>query len=203
MSKVKVYIYTNKINNKKYCGITKNSLEKRRRYGYTGRFANALKKYGLESFSVDIVAEFDTKEEAGKLEREIIEKYNLTNDKYGYNIAKGGDGGNTTKNLSPEKYNQWKLNMSKARLGSKNGNYGKGLFGDKNGRAKGVRVTFPNGDVKTYKTQKECRKDLNIGLDMFINTLRSNKPLELKEAVKDKKIIKRYENLIGIKIENI
>lgn len=203
MSKTKVYIYTNKINNKKYCGITKNSLEKRMQCGYTGRFTNALNKYGLKSFTVEVIAEFNTKEEAGELEKQIIKEYNLNDDKYGYNIAKGGDGGNTTKNLSSEKYAQWKNNMSKARQGNKNGNYGKGLFGDKNGRAKGVRVVYPNGDIKTYKTQKECRKDLNIGLDMFINTLKSNKPLELKDAVKDKHIINRYKSLIGIKIENI
>lgn len=53
-STYKVYCYTNKVNNKKYIGITKRSLEERsnRTYGYQGstKFYNAIKKIWVELF---------------------------------------------------------------------------------------------------------------------------------------------------------
>lgn len=200
---VKVYMYTNIINNKKYVGITNRTLKERLKVGYSGRFKNAINKYGIENFKTEIVAEFETREEAENLEIELIRDLNLTNDKFGYNIALGGDGGNTRIGMTKEELEEYSKKLSQSRTGEKNPNYGKGLHGAKNGRAKGVQVKFPNGEVVIFQTQKECRQKLNIGLDMFVNTLRSGEPLKLPDAVKDKRVIERYENLQGIIIKNI
>lgn len=94
------YIYTVYMHispsNKRYIGITKQKPERRWDSGHGYRtsphFWRAIKKYGWNNFKHIILFEHLTKEEAIKKEIELIEKYNLTDGKYGYNITKGGDG---------------------------------------------------------------------------------------------------------------
>ena len=89
-----VYIHTNKINGKKYVGVTCQEPNKRwlNGKGYSGshKFYNAIKKYGWDGFYHDIIHSNLTQEQAGFLERELIEKYNTTDSEYGYNIQNGG-----------------------------------------------------------------------------------------------------------------
>lgn len=63
-------------------------------YNYKGckRFMNAIKKYGWDNFEHRIISSNLTKEEADFQEMFYISAYNLTDDKYGYNITKGGAG---------------------------------------------------------------------------------------------------------------
>ena len=91
-----VYCHINKINGKRYIGITKNSLKRRCRYngdGYkkSSRFYNAIKKYGWENFEHIILEKDLTRKEAGEREKYYIQLYNTMDDKYGYNITSGGD----------------------------------------------------------------------------------------------------------------
>lgn len=90
-----VYCHTNKINNKRYVGITKNKPEKRycngRGYTHNSYFHNAICKYGWEEFTHEILFSNLTLQEAEEKEREIIAKWNLTDRKYGYNIESGGN----------------------------------------------------------------------------------------------------------------
>lgn len=90
-----VYIHTNKINGKKYIGIT--SRKPNVRWGKDGKgykegkFRYAIQKYGWNNFEHEIVASNLTKEEADNMEVELIEKFNTRDDKYGYNMAVGGN----------------------------------------------------------------------------------------------------------------
>lgn len=92
----KVYIHETP-NGKKYIGIT--SLKPETRWGgngykYTGQvFKYAINKYGWENIKHTIVADNLSKEEACKLEKELIKKYNTTDINYGYNMSIGGDCG--------------------------------------------------------------------------------------------------------------
>lgn len=98
-----VYIHTNKINNKKYCGYTNNPQERWRNGGIsykppknkegTRPFWNAIVKYGWDNFESEIILETEKKQLALDCEIETIEKLNLRDRRYGYNVAKGGDGG--------------------------------------------------------------------------------------------------------------
>lgn len=91
-----VYMHKNKINGKVYIGITKQKPE--RRYGNNGinykkslRFYNAIKKHKWENFEHIILFSNLTKENAEQREIELIAYYKSNNDKYGYNIANGGN----------------------------------------------------------------------------------------------------------------
>lgn len=93
----RVYLHTNLINNKKYCGITC-MFPLSKRWGHNGskykrnrHFWGAIQKYGWENFSHEILFEGLTKEEAEEKEKEIILKLNLTNQDYGYNMTPGGE----------------------------------------------------------------------------------------------------------------
>lgn len=90
-----VYCHINKINNKKYVGITSREVKKRwlNGKGYQGNhhFNNAIKKYGWDNFEHQIIAENLTKNEAEKMEIELIKEWNLQDPKVGYNLADGGN----------------------------------------------------------------------------------------------------------------
>ena len=90
-----VYCHTNKINGKKYIGITCKEPHKRwsNGNGYKGqKFYNAITKYGWDSFEHEVLFNELTLEEANKKEIELIKKYNTTNKNNGYNRSNGGDG---------------------------------------------------------------------------------------------------------------
>lgn len=75
-----------------YIGMTCRTVEERWESGYQGNphFYRAIKKYGKDAFSHEVLAENLTKEEAERLERFYISEHNSTNRKIGYNIENGG-----------------------------------------------------------------------------------------------------------------
>ena len=89
-----LYMHTNKINNKKYIGIT--SQDPKMRWhsgnGYSNNdiFYADIQQYGWDNFEHKIIADHLTIQEIGKLEDEYIEKYQTRNPEFGYNKAKGG-----------------------------------------------------------------------------------------------------------------
>lgn len=91
-----VYCHTNKIDGKKYVGITGQKPEKRwgngRNYSHNAYFDNAIKKYGWEEFSHEILFTGLSKKEAEDKEIELIAKWGLTNRDKGYNLSNGGEG---------------------------------------------------------------------------------------------------------------
>ncbi len=92
-----IYKVTNKINGRIYIGKT-NNFEKRKiehtKYDIDNHlyFHKALKKYGEENFTWEIIDSADTLEEINALEKHYIETFN-TYKPNGYNMTKGGDGG--------------------------------------------------------------------------------------------------------------
>lgn len=90
-----VYMHTNKINGKRYIGITSQTNVKERwhsGYGYKQqrRFYSAIKHYGWDGFTHEVLIEGLTKEEAEAKEVELIAKFNATSPEYGYNMENGG-----------------------------------------------------------------------------------------------------------------
>ena len=110
MNNYSVYIHTNNQNNKKYIGLTKQTPKKRWKhdgFGYKTqpKFWNAIVMYGWNNFTHEIVATNLTAEEAGKLEKELIKKYDSINN--GYNVSPGG----STTNHSPETLEKMRRSM--------------------------------------------------------------------------------------------
>ena len=94
-----LYRIVNKVNGKQYVGITNNV--KRRWREHKGdlknnkhgnvKLQNAWNKYGGENFVFEKINNFNSLEEMNKAEIEYIAKNNLLNDKFGYNLQKGGN----------------------------------------------------------------------------------------------------------------
>lgn len=93
----KVYMHINKIDNKKYIGITKQPINNRFRYDGTGyihspKFYNAIKNYGWNNFEHIILEENLTRFEASQKEQYYIKLYATREREKGYNMTNGGEG---------------------------------------------------------------------------------------------------------------
>jgi group I intron endonuclease len=100
-----VYIHINKVNNKAYVGQTIYGYDLYKRWKHDGKgylkkdkngkytqpiFANAIKKYGWDSFEHIVWAEHLTEDEANHIEMLLIALFDTTNSNYGYNLRSGG-----------------------------------------------------------------------------------------------------------------
>ena len=95
MSKFIVYMHEHRESHKKYIGITCRKPEYRWNNGkgyYNNQyFTRAINKYGWDSFNHYILYTGLTKEDACRMEKELIAKYQTTKMEFGYNISSGGD----------------------------------------------------------------------------------------------------------------
>lgn len=89
--KMVVYCITNKINNKKYVGITINKIRQRIN-GHKSRFKRggnyfycAIRRYGIENFYVRIIEQCDNKKDLAKRELYWIKKFKTNDKNFGYN----------------------------------------------------------------------------------------------------------------------
>ncbi len=147
-----IYCHTNKINGKKYIGLTKNA-EKRFKgngYGYysQNKFYNAIKKYGWNNFNHEILVDnIPTIEEANKLEIYYINLYDSKNN--GYNATLGGDG---TKGLKHS--DEYCKRLSENRKGEKNP-----MFNKPSKTAKKVaQIDLQGNIVKVYNNRYYRRR---------------------------------------------
>lgn len=90
-----VYCHTNKINGKKYIGITSAKPERRwqngKGYKKNKHFNSAIEKYGWDNFYHTILFEDLTKEQAELKEILLIKIYKTNESEFGYNISNGGE----------------------------------------------------------------------------------------------------------------
>ena len=91
-----IYKITNKVNGKSYIGQTRYTIEFRWRQHQHKKdntyFHNAIHKYGIENFNIEILEECDIKD-LNSREIFYIAKYDTF--KNGYNLTIGGDGNRT------------------------------------------------------------------------------------------------------------
>lgn len=113
-----VYKHTNIINGKVYIGITKQKPYQRWgsngcNYKSTPHFYAAITKYGWDNFSHEILFSDLTKEEACKMEINLIKENKSQDRNFGYNITEGGD--------TPSMPQEIREHLSQALKGNKNG----------------------------------------------------------------------------------
>lgn len=120
-----IYLTTNNINGKKYVG---------QHTGYTTDdylgsgtlLKKAIKKYGKENFSREIICYCKDQKELDEKETFYINNFfNAVKDENFYNIAEGGRGGNKCAGLTKEQEKARREKISKANQGEKNYFYGK------------------------------------------------------------------------------
>ena len=103
------YIYrtTNLINGKTYIGQHKFDLNKDDNYMGSGKLLRqAIKKYGIENFSKEIIEIVTSKFEVNILEKYYIAKERASNKNGCYNIANGGTGGDLGEEVNKRKRGQ-------------------------------------------------------------------------------------------------
>lgn len=91
-----VYMHINKVNGKRYVGITHfENLNRRwsngKGYFRNKHFSDAIKKYGWDNFEHLIIDEKLPKDIACAMEKALIRKYDTQNKEKGYNITDGGE----------------------------------------------------------------------------------------------------------------
>lgn len=116
-----VYITTNNINGKRYIGQKKFKRGWKYYFGSGVSLIRAVNKYGKDNFSREIIAVSYNKEDLNRLEISFIKSHNAVNSRDYYNIAFGGEGGNSGKPLSKES----RKKMRDARIGKPNPMQGK------------------------------------------------------------------------------
>lgn len=135
------YKIVNTVNDKIYFGVTNNPKRRWQNHKsrsktnkYNSALYNAMQLYGLENFSMIIIQEYETKDEAYNQEVILIEEGNTISPN-GYNIDAGGRGGSTFRSEETrEKLRQLqtgkthteesKQKMSESRRGENNHMYG-------------------------------------------------------------------------------
>lgn len=124
-----VYITTNHVNGKQYIGQRKYDKQgKWKEYLGSGIIlSRAIEKYGLKNFSKEIIEECKTKKILNEREIYWINYYNAVESDNFYNIASGGDGGNTIAGYTDDQRKLLSTKLSNMRkwivnIGKNNGN---------------------------------------------------------------------------------
>ena len=119
MKKYTVYMHINKVNGKRYVGITSQNVKDRWGRGskyHSQHFGRAIDKYGWDAFEHNIVVEDLSREDACEIERILIKVYDLTNPQKGYNETLGGEGGGMYNKHHSEEAKE-KIRMARKRDG--------------------------------------------------------------------------------------
>ena len=195
-----VYKITNIINDKLYFGVTQQEVKirwqqhkcnsnKKSYYLY-----NAMKKYGIENFIIEVVFEANTKKEMLEKEIELITLFKTNNRLYGYNNSTGGESSRKGCKLTLEQrkkiseYQKTRIrnphsketktamslsakgrDMSKAIKSSANKRRGKKSY-----NIKSVYSVNSKNQINNYESITDASKKTNISISSISNNL-SNK----------------------------
>lgn len=156
-----IYLITNKINNKKYVGKCEKLPNKTNNYFGSGiAIKSAIKKYGKENFTKEILEENLIKENICEREIYWIKELN-THSEIGYNLTDGGDG---IRNPSP-KIRKRLSDLGKTRIGTFNSRYGSKLTEEHKEILRKVNL-----DKKLSKETKEKISNKKKGFKMSDTT---------------------------------
>lgn len=156
-----IYCLTNKIDGKKYVGKFNRDIVKFKNYYGSGNLIKrAIKKHGKSMFEKEVLEECSCLSDLNK--REIYWILKLGTSENGYNLAKGGDGGDTSKfiNYKDKKYREKKrqdakkywenLTDEERELRSKSVSGEKNPMFGKEGHWKGKKLPFVVVGVKKF-----------------------------------------------------
>lgn len=176
--KWKVYVHANKVNGKRYVGITsRENVNHRwrngRGYNENPHFRDAIKKYGWDCFDHEVIYTDLTEHEAKEIEKRLIAEWCTQDRMFGYNMTSGGDG---TPDYHPSEETRKKLsearrreNLSEETLkrrseglrGRKFSDEHKRKIGD--GNSKAIEMLSKSGVLlRKFRAAKDAESELNI-----------------------------------------
>lgn len=122
-----IYMTTNIVNNRKYIGkrMCHCPIEEDEYLGSGVALKLAIEKYGKENFTKTILETCENNKECNEREKYWIGHFDACNDNAFYNIAAGGDGGNTYLGLDDDELNRISSIKSTKSSGENNPMYGK------------------------------------------------------------------------------
>lgn len=158
-----VYKYTNKINNKSYVGFAKN-LDARHSWhkrsankGVVSKFYNAIRKYGLDNFTLEILEESVDRDFLLN-QREGFWIAHFDTLKNGYNMTRGGEGGPGGAWSGKKRPSHAQKMKGNNFTDNRNNVYQKKF-------AKSYKVTYNNGKSETiHNLNKFCRENPKYNL---------------------------------------
>jgi len=152
-----IYLTTNLVNNKKYIGVdTKNN---KYYFGSGTIIKQALKKYGKNNFTKEILETNEDKKYIFEREKYWIDYYDAINSEDFYNLSYGGKGGNMLNN--EKSIEKWKIGIQKSIDTTikirKNKTYEE-IYGERANEEKEKRKKY--GFKKSEETLKKISKKL-------------------------------------------
>ena len=207
-----VYEHKNKLDGKRYIGITCQKVNRRWRkgksYEHNPHFYNAIQKYGWDNFEHNVLFNNLTKEEAEQKEIELIKQYKTTNSQFGYNIENGGNHKGKMAESTKEKLR--KLNIGR-KLSKEV------IIKMQNQCNISIYQFNKNGElIKRWKSIREASRQTNINCSSIVHCLKKTPnhktaggylwsytfPINVQEYIdsKKEKIVQLNRNQIQIKI---
>lgn len=213
-----IYKTTNLVNGKIYVG--KNEKNDDSYYGSGLILKQAIKKYGVENFNKEILCECDNKIELNKMEKYWIKKLNSQDKNIGYNIANGGEGGDTI-TYAPN-YDERCQNC--ARVGKNNGMYGKKHSKEAIEKMKKARIKYFENEenrinlskqkigikspehsrrmIEYYRDKKNRNKTKNAIINYYNNRTKEEKIAHSEKSKQIARELKKDKNKWNSYIEN-
>ena len=169
-------MHTNKINHKRYIGITSQKPNNRWRngegYKECPKFYKAIQKYGWDTFTHEILFDGLTMQEAEAKEIELIAKYKTNSKKFGYNIANGGKCRGSVSEETKKKISlsskgkifskEHKKKIGASQMGEKNHMFGKHLSPEAKEKIRNANIEKPS--CGAFPKKKVNQYDLNGNL---------------------------------------
>ena len=121
-------------------------------------FARAIRKYGKDSFIIEVIDEATTQEELNQKEQYWIKNFNSVENGYNETYAINKCGGNTYQSKTFEEMNIIKEKLKLSKIGGKNPNARKVKMFD-----------LVNNKEIIFNSQKECANYLNLSSHMPIS----------------------------------
>jgi len=177
-----IYKITNKINGKIYVG--KNITNDVSYMGSGIILERAKKKYGVNNFVKEIIEKCLSEEKLNEREKYWIEQLQSTNRNIGYNIAEGGNGGNTRKGYNDDELLEYSNNISNGLKISKK--YKKSVE-----NKKGIK------NPKHSDKMKELYKEGKLKIGVYTPKITDSTKLKISQKNKGKK----RSNDVRIKID--
>jgi hypothetical protein len=188
-----VYLTTNIINGKQYIGV--DSKNNDNYYGSGKAIKLALKKYGTNNFTKEILEENEDINYLFEREKYYITKYNAIESPNFYNLAEGGKGGAGTliTEESKEKHKLGSLKAGQITIEKRKGKTYKDIYGDKADEEKEKRRVAGLGKKYSYERVKKVSCALK-GRDVWNKglTIDDDRVSKNIKNRKQRKFIKTY-----------